>query len=116
MLRFKVLNDKELWNDGIGPQEVRDWIALFNAISWHVAGREAVVTSWFRGDGTFHESGDAVDFRRLSAANAVDPKPYTPADVKEIEFAAIFHRLPLVIVHRGEAAEHWHCGPVHLLE
>lgn len=114
MLRFKGGIDRQLWNAGDGPEHVRQWIAMFNAISWHVAERACVVTSWGRTDGTFHQNLLAVDFRRMSQANAADPKPYTKEECAAIEAAAVFQGLPLVVVGKGEKWEHWHCGPIHL--
>jgi hypothetical protein len=116
MLRFKSREDLFIWNTGDGHRKAIEWIATFNAISWHLAEREAVVTSWYRQDGTFHANGSAVDFRRMSEANLSDPAPYKAEQCRWIEAMALSHGLPIVVIGAGEAWEHWHVGPLHLLE
>jgi len=108
-LTFKNKDDRERWRAGLGPPEVRSWITQFNALSELHTGKSAVVTSWFRTDGTFHVNGHAVDFRRLSAANKSHPR-YSERDVRVLERAAVRHGIPVVVVSRGKDNEHWHCG------
>lgn len=91
-------------------QHVRDWITLFNALSEQITGKSAVVTSWYR-DKLAHKGGNAVDFRRLSGANKRFPK-YTQKDAESLEQAAVAIGIPVVVIYRGLAAEHWHCGEV----
>jgi len=108
-LTFKNKVDWERWRAGWGSQQVRSWITLFNALSECYTGKSAVVTSWWRGDKSFHQSGLAVDFRRLSAANRNHPQ-YTERDVTVLERAAVRQGIPVVVVSRGKDNEHWHCG------
>jgi|TARA_Y100000310_G_scaffold134102_1_gene133122 hypothetical protein len=119
MLTFKQQSDLGRWRSGlsggdpaeIGPPQARDWIASFNALSEHHTGKSAVVTSWYRDDRTAHRGGHAVDFRRLSGANARFPK-YTAQDVEALETAAVGAGIPIVVIKRGTPSEHWHCGEI----
>ena len=111
MLSFKEIRDLVAWRNGEGTQHVRAWITHFNSICEQQTGKPAVVTSWYREDGTFHQDGNAVDFRRLSGANEQHPQ-YTQEDVEKIEAAAVAAGIPIVVVYRGTPREHWHCGDI----
>lgn len=115
MLYFKSESDWQKWRSGLAGhntnQKVRDWITLFNALSEQATGKSAVVTSWYRSDGTSHVGGQAVDFRRLSAANKSMPK-YTKKNVEDLEKAALAIGIPVVVINRGKDSEHWHCGEI----
>jgi hypothetical protein len=109
---FKDANDRTIWESGGGPKHVRAWIAVLNQASNDVAGRGAVITSWFREDHTRHRSGGAADGRRLSGANASSPNPYSQEQVEQIERRVAAAGIPIFNIADGEGINHWHMGPI----
>ena len=107
LLCFKQKSDLDTWRAGDGDQESRNRISLFNAISESVTGKSAVVTSWHRSDGTFHDvtrsdwTTTAIDFRT---------RIYDDDELRAVLRASTVAGLPAVSLYRGEPHQHIHCG------
>jgi hypothetical protein len=111
IVRFKEDDDRAIFVLGDMPAHVIKWIETFNDISVRESGKGSVVTSIFRKDRSVHRDKEAVDFRRLSAANKTYPK-YTPADAEKIEQAAANEGIPIHVIAEGSPGEHWHIGRI----
>ena len=74
-----------------------------------LTGKSAVVTSWARNDGTFHNPTHpgkrplAIDFRT---------RDYTDDELISLLECATSAGLPCVSLYRGEDRQHIHCGDI----
>jgi hypothetical protein len=112
-IRWKDAGDAYFWELGEGPDDIRGWIIKLNQKSVELTGRGIVVTSWFRYDMSYHRTLEAVDIRRLGAANALDPTPYTQSDVEALERFALDEGIPLTVQAEGTSNDHFHIGPIY---
>jgi hypothetical protein len=101
VLIFKMKSDLEAWRAGRGPRRARDQIMLAACIYKRIMGRGMVVTSWFRGDHTFHKDGTVFDVRMRDCTEEIRDEL-----TKEFEASGI----PAYPIKPGESGQHWHVG------
>ncbi|MGA1198695.1 MAG: hypothetical protein ACO36I_19575, partial [Candidatus Latescibacterota bacterium] len=95
---------------GQGQRWVRDRIVLMNALAEHYVGHSIRVTAVVK-DSPFHREGEAFDVGRMSAATQANTD-WTLYDFEVMEPIWLEHRIPLVIVNKGQDNEHYHVGDV----
>ena len=113
MLVFKERSDLELWRSGEGPRWVRDRITLMNAIAEHYFSRSIRVSSWAK-PSPFHEDMEAFDVSRCSAGDRgyFGKDTWMVGEARLMELYCLQAGIPLVVISKGQAGEHWHVGDV----
>jgi hypothetical protein len=108
VLTFKEYSDLVKWRANLGgDDQVRKWISMFHALSVIHTGQPAVVTSWYRDDGTAHKHGNAVDFR---------VRHYSSSQLRRLMRLAINAGIPVVLVRERTPSAHLHCGDLATLK
>lgn len=109
ILEFKYKKDLTMWRNGFGPEHVRKWITLANAISASMFDVACVVTSWFRNDDTFHRNGYAFDLRTRVFKDDDDVEYF-------IRTLVHVHGIPAVWLNKGTPNSHIHVGDLATLK
>lgn len=109
---FKESFDQDMWNYGLGSDQIRTWILQLNQLYLRVSGMPVVVTSWFRteDEGSKHQTGNAFDARRNSSANYMSLTPITLAQFALIEDRAKALGIPISVHDEGTMNDHFHIG------